>query len=143
MPKKNKYAGLLKQTQGTKKVNVFTRGLRKSKTSYWDTLYEIRRQTLSEKEDEKEQPINFGGVEVRVKDQVDKTDRNKKSRKFLFKAANKPTVTIVDNDPDNPGITGTIKVLGVTYALNLTLEQINEVYGEVISNVTSERLKME
>lgn len=150
MPKKAYFSGRSKQPQKTTRYNKISR-LAPGTTQIYVApppgivrgIRKARIQALKNEESTEDQSINVGDVNICVSNRVDKTDKSKKYRRFTFKSANKPTVTIVDNDPDTPGITGTIKVSGVTYSINLTFDQINEAYGEVITRVTPERVENE
>lgn len=95
-----------------------------------------RRELIKKLSNTPKSNTRFGEVEFKIVDHADESKN--KSRMFILRTMNKPTVTIVDNDPDNPGITGTIRVLGVSYPFNLTQEQINEAYGVAISGAKSE-----
>ena len=85
-------------------------------------------------------PIRLGDIEVRIVD-LDEEKEGKKSRKFVFTSEGKPTVTIVDEEPDNLDTEGTVQVLDRTFPIRITHKQINDAYKAAYLKVISERLK--
>ena len=121
-----------KGTSTTKYIGTIRIG-RSNKTSNRG-VFSYKNLITENKQSSKIRPTCFGGTEVKILDQFDKSNKKKRSRSFVFESANKPKVTIVDYEPDTPGIIGTLKVDGVSYSLILTHEQINEAYGAAISS---------
>ena len=122
----------IKGTSTTKNIGTIRIG-RSNKTST-RRGFSYKKLFTENKQFSKIRPTCFGGTEVKILDQFDKSNKKKRSRSFVFESANKPKVTIVDYEPDNPGIIGTLKIDGVSYSLILTHEQINEAYGAAISS---------
>lgn len=130
----NTYSSLIK------KIKLFDselnrRSFLKEKKNY------LRKERLPKDNLSYTKPIKLGDIEVIISDYLDEEREGKKSRKFVFSSKGKPTVTIVDEEPDNLDTEGTVQVLDRTIPIRITHKQINDAYKAAYFKVTSERVR--